>query len=136
MSDAERPAFIDPHTHLVTCEICGAELVVGSHPIDGLDVSDEDSYYPDMRPVCGTDDHLGAPVYDGGDERAVRNPTDASEVSGHADHDGFTATRFGAGEVVDIHISCDECGVRYIIEDVPKDKAENPGKYLGDEEGR
>ena len=63
-------------------------------------------------------------------ERIVINPTDASEVSGHADHEGFTATRVGAGDLVDIHISCDECHVRYIIENVPKDKAENPGKYL------
>jgi hypothetical protein len=63
-------------------------------------------------------------------ERVVMNPEDASEVSRHHDHDGFDVWRFGAGELVDIHISCDQCEVRYIIEDVPKDKAENPGDYL------
>jgi hypothetical protein len=74
----------------------------------------------------------------GGDEyeeRVVMNPEDPEEVSGHLDQDGFTATRFGAGALVDIHIPCDECNVSYIIEDVPKDKAENPGKYVGDQEG-
>jgi hypothetical protein len=52
------------------------------------------------------------------------------EISSHTEHDGFSVFRFGGGDPVDIHISCDECDIRYIIENVPKDKAENPEKYL------
>lgn len=66
------------------------------------------------------------------DERVVMNPDDASEIIDHSDHDGFNATRVGAGELVDIHLSCSDHGIRWIIENVPKDKAENPGKYLDD----
>jgi hypothetical protein len=79
-----------------------------------------------------------AVVADGGretprDGEAVsveRNPTDAEEIAEHPEHDGFSAWRYGSGEVVDIHISCVGCGIRYIIEDVPRDKAENPSDYL------
>ena len=66
------------------------------------------------------------------DDSVIMNPDpdDASEIAAHGEHEGYSVFRFGAGDLVDIHISCDECDIRWIIEDVPKDKAENPGKYM------
>lgn len=68
------------------------------------------------------------------DETVVMNPDveRVPEIASHHDHEGYSVFRVGAGELVDIHISCDECSIRYIIEDVPKDQAENPGKYIDD----
>lgn len=93
-----------------------------------LEVTDEEMMADDQlteRDIILTDGGE-----DENNEQVVMNPNDPEEVSGHLGHEGFAATRFGAGDLVDIHISCDDCGVRYIIEDVPKDKAENPGKYV------
>ena len=46
----ERPGFVDPNTEYVRCHFCGQtwEPTV----VDGMDLSDEDEYYPRMVPVC------------------------------------------------------------------------------------
>jgi hypothetical protein len=91
-----------------------------------------------VEPESADSSENEALVADGGreprpDREAVsvdRNPTDAEEIAEHSEHDGFSAWRYGSGQLVDIHISCAGCGIRYIIEDVPRDKAENPADYL------
>jgi hypothetical protein len=84
----------------------------------------------------GRDSSATSAIADGGrdvdEETVIMNPDDAIEIAGH---DGYSAFRVGAGEIVDIHISRDECSIRWIIEDIPRDIAENPGKYLDDEGG-
>lgn len=47
-----RPAFIDPQTEWVTCWFCGRTL--DPEIAEGIDVSDEDEYYPRMKPICPT----------------------------------------------------------------------------------
>lgn len=51
MEGASRPAFIDPQTEWVECYICGETLTDMSR-VDGMDISTDDEYYPDMVPVC------------------------------------------------------------------------------------
>ncbi|RLM53706.1 hypothetical protein DVK02_12735 [Halobellus sp. Atlit-31R] len=70
------------------------------------------------------------------EEDVILNPSNGSEIAGHADHEAFSVFRFGAGDLVDIHLSCGECGTRWIIEDVPKEVAESPGDYLDSEGDR
>lgn len=47
----ERPAFIDPQTDSVECWVCGQHIEDMSR-VSGIDISQGDDYYPNMRPVC------------------------------------------------------------------------------------
>lgn len=60
----------------------------------------------------------------------VRNPSDPDRIAAHSDHEGYSVFRFGSGDLVDVHISCDECAIRFIITDIPRDKVENPERYV------
>jgi len=64
LPDGGRPAFIDPRTEWVECYHCGATL--DPEECDGVDVSDDDEYYPRMKPVCPGEHR--APRPDGGTE--------------------------------------------------------------------
>jgi DNA-directed RNA polymerase subunit RPC12/RpoP len=46
----ERPGFVDPNTEYVRCHFCGQTW--DPTVVDGMDLSDEDEYYPGMVPVC------------------------------------------------------------------------------------
>ena len=46
-----RPVFIPPDVDWVFCYICGDETAA-ENVAGGLDVSPEDEYYPDMKPLC------------------------------------------------------------------------------------
>lgn len=50
MSD-DRPPFVDPNTEWVECWVCG-RLLTDLSRVEGIDLSDDDEYYPDMAPVC------------------------------------------------------------------------------------
>jgi hypothetical protein len=47
----EIPAFIDPQTDWVECHICG-RIISDLSRVNGLDLSRDDEYYPNMVPVC------------------------------------------------------------------------------------
>jgi hypothetical protein len=51
VSDTERPAFVDPNADYVRCYLCG-QTIHDMSRVDGIDISEPDHYYPDMRPVC------------------------------------------------------------------------------------
>jgi len=45
-----RPPFVGPLTEWVTCYLCGETLDPSN--AEGIDISGDDEYYPEMRPVC------------------------------------------------------------------------------------
>lgn len=45
-----RPPFVPRNTDYVDCHICGE--TIGAEIVDGMDVSADDEYYPEMVPVC------------------------------------------------------------------------------------
>jgi len=50
MSDTDRPPFIDPNAEYAICHFCGEMWEPTA--VDGIDLSDEDEYYPKMVPAC------------------------------------------------------------------------------------
>jgi len=57
----ERPPFIPPRTEWVECYICGR--IINDMPrIEGLDISPDDEYYPEMVPVCRDGQHRKTPL--------------------------------------------------------------------------
>jgi hypothetical protein len=54
----DRPPFLSPNVHAVTCHLCG-DLIEDMSRVDGIDVSEPDAYYPDMKPVCQRHDTGG-----------------------------------------------------------------------------
>lgn len=46
----DRPACVDPQTEWVACWVCGE--VVAPENAASIDISPDDEYYPNMRPVC------------------------------------------------------------------------------------
>ena len=47
----ETPVFMPPDVDWVECFGCG-EVTDVEHVADAVDVSPDDEYYPDMRPLC------------------------------------------------------------------------------------
>lgn len=45
-----RPPWVRPNVEYLDCHICGETWSV--EVIDGLDISPEDEYYPQMVPIC------------------------------------------------------------------------------------
>lgn len=55
-TDDDRPPFIPPDVRYVECYICGRHIEDFSR-VEGLDVSADDAYYPEMVPVCRDGNH-------------------------------------------------------------------------------
>ncbi len=53
----------------------------------------------------------------------------ASVILDHSNHEGFAISTIG-GKSVNIHVFCNECDEKYIIENVPQEKAKHPREYL------
>jgi len=54
--DSDRPLFIGPNTDWVECYHCG-RIITDFTRVDGLDISPDDAYYPQMVPICRDDNH-------------------------------------------------------------------------------
>lgn len=67
----DRPAFIPPDMDYVECYLCGRQITDLSLA-EGLDISDDDEYYPKMVPICRDNNHR-EPRTDGGVETDTRS---------------------------------------------------------------
>lgn len=56
-ADDGRPPFLGPNVEAVECYICGQHIEDLSR-VEGLDLSGDDEYYPEMVPIC-SGDHRG-----------------------------------------------------------------------------
>jgi hypothetical protein len=67
------------------------------------------------------------------DETTVIRDPDAEEIVAHFEHD-YRVTRYGTAPA-DVHVYCETCDVRYVIEDIPRDRFEAGMEMLGDTDG-
>lgn len=56
MSESDRPPFVPPGIDYVECHICG-RIIDDFSRVEGMDISPDEQYYPDMVPICRDGNH-------------------------------------------------------------------------------